>query len=66
MKRLGNRLTISPSMTGPRTGLGTGSYWNDRPVANGQVVHQEIKVYTQEIDPLKHAADLGWELAVRI
>jgi len=29
-------------------------------------IHQEITIYTNEIDPRKHAADLGFELARRV
>jgi murein DD-endopeptidase MepM/ murein hydrolase activator NlpD len=29
-------------------------------------IHQEITVHTQEIDPRRHAAEMGWELAVRV
>jgi hypothetical protein len=32
----------------------------------GKTIQQHITVNTQEIDPVKHAADLGWELAVRV
>jgi TP901 family phage tail tape measure protein len=32
---------------------------------NGTTIHQEITVNTQEIDPLRHAAALGWALAER-
>jgi hypothetical protein len=33
--------------------------------AGGKTVNQYITVNTQEINPRKHAADLGWELATR-
>jgi len=32
----------------------------------GRTITQNIQIYTQEIDPRKHAADLGWELARRV
>lgn len=31
----------------------------------GSNLHQEITINTQEIDPLRHAAELGWELSRR-
>lgn len=33
---------------------------------NSKVIHNEFHITTQEIDPRKHAADLGWELAGRM
>lgn len=34
--------------------------------AAGTKIEQTITIHTNEIDPVKNAADLGWELAVRV
>lgn len=34
--------------------------------SGGKVINNRINITTQEIDPRKHAADLGWELAGRM
>jgi len=50
-------LALSPAQYGS-AGMG-----NQAPQ---QIIHQDIKITTQEIDPQKHAADLGWEFATRV
>lgn len=54
-------ITTRPGAPGFPPGYGPGG-----PGAGGGGITQDITIYTQEIDPLKHAADLGWELAVRV
>ena len=34
--------------------------------SGGKTIHNEFNITTQEIDPRKHAADLGWELMGRM
>lgn len=38
----------------------------DSSSSGGKTIHNEFHITTQEIDPRKHAADLGWELAGRM
>lgn len=55
------------SSTGYYSGASSNTPSNSRATsnnANGNTV-VPITIYTQEINPLKHAADLGWMLAVR-
>jgi hypothetical protein len=63
---------LSAAATPPQPGMsfaGVGSrYGYLRPVEGDTgrpVVHQNITVNTQEIDPTRHAAQLGWQLAGR-
>jgi TP901 family phage tail tape measure protein len=63
MDTIANNMMFSPdapswSNTSP---VGVGS-----PGPGGSSITQEITIHTQEIDPRKHAADLGWELARRV
>jgi hypothetical protein len=54
---------FDPAMATPskRPGVATQpNYGNERPN-----VHQEITIHTQELDPRRHASQLGWELANR-
>ena len=60
--------TISAPVVGgnPGTGLGPGPFYGGSGNSGGTQIFQNIEVNTQEIDPVKHAADLGWELAKRV
>lgn len=53
---------VTPGYSGLQTATVVGS--NAGMSSSG--ITQNITVNTQEINPVKHAADLGWELAIRI
>lgn len=63
---------LNSSMSSMVPGLTTGAVGgaarqgpgND--LGNKSAINQQFTIYTQEIDPRKHAADLGWELATRV
>ncbi len=64
INRVTNAIAIDPNNI--NTNLGSSYYpayngndnLGDRPI--------EINVHTEEIDPVKHAADLGYELSTRL
>lgn len=49
-----------------RTALATASTANNSGGDGGRTFEQHITVYTNEIDPRRHAAELGWELERRV
>lgn len=53
-----------PNTVGPRTALASANAnWNS---GGGTTYDQKITIYTNEIDPRRHAAELGWELERRV
>lgn len=66
-KDLANASVYKPSIPAYSSMAGVGAFssapGNDLGKRN---IDQHFTIYTQEIDPRKHAADLGWELGTRV
>lgn len=59
---------LANAIAGSRTGYNSPYYGHITPAggSEGKHVSVDMKVYTQEINPVKHAADLGYEIAGRL
>jgi hypothetical protein len=57
---------MAPAVAGHNAYQGIPVIGSSGQLEYGKQVQVNQKIYTQEIDPRKHAAELGWELAGRM
>lgn len=62
LKNLTNEIPSEFNVNGTASGY-SGGAGNGQTINTGNTVNVQLTVHTQEIDPRKHAADLGWVVA---